>query len=340
MYSSIFRKKYSKKSHKIPKQKIMRSRKRVGGSLEPESTISTTEDNPEDIKSNPEDIKSNTEDIKSNPEDIKSNPEDIKSNPEDIKSNTEDIKSNPEDIKSNPEDNTEDNAEDIRPEIAEKIEPNVELGYIERQATSKYKNSNPETQWARTVVIEGGLNKKNAQIHMLDAGSLYGIRSNIIAEQINTLRKYRDNELENLEENKELHSNATEAYKNKRSNILKSIKKNRYYFAPLLTSLLTSEENIIERALQKDKTLREEVDKLVDLKVQMKQAKNNLEKSKYIVGMVSDAITSQSNKYRNVKWKEDTTGGSKKRIISKRHIKRRTKRHTQNNKRRYTKKTR
>jgi len=327
MYSSIFRKKYSKKSRKIPKQKIMRSRKRVGGSLEPESTISTTESTSED-----------TEKVKYNPEVIEP-------------TNTEEVKPT----------NTD-----------------VELGYIEQQATFHYEKYKPETMddWSKIIVKEGGLNQEDAQITAL-AESVYGFKAVIIRDQIDTLREYKTEESEKLKANKKLHSNATAAYRQKRSNILKSINKSPNVFARFLTSEYEKKlENIIEEALQKDKILKKEVDELVDLKVEMKRANNDLEKSNYIVGMVGDAITSQGKKYSTVKWKEDMApappppvqnkyntdrnekytrsthstrgsegpdmddryGGSKKRIISKRHIKRRTKRHTQNNKRRYIKK--
>jgi len=117
---------------------------------------------------------------------------------------------------------------------------------------------------------------------------------------LRALHLYEKKESKMLGENKKNYLEAITKYKNKRTAILTALKKqpNRLMSFMMSTKRL---ENIIEKALQNSEeaipNLRNMVNELVRTKFEMKKAKNNLDRSKYIVGVVEKAFANQTKIY-------------------------------------------
>lgn len=167
---------------------------------------------------------------------------------------------------------------------------------------------------------------------------------NELARRVVSMEYFLKPEKVNKRINKKKYLEAMKEYKEKRKEILVSLKKQPNSIAALFTSSKTL-ETIIETANANMKIEQDKVDELVNKKVAMKRAHNILERSEYIVKEATrfhsfyNKLLAKLKAQRDAEaWNEGFSGGgSKKKTTSKRHIKRETKRHAQNNKRRYTK---
>ena len=382
-----FRKKYSKNFHKIRKQKIMKSRKRSGGYpslsipnfLTKKKTVqqefigqgTTLEDTTIQDRTSEGSISEGSSSEGAILEGSSSEDAIL-----DTKINTEEgnIVSN---IKTEPQPNDE------------SIEGQADKLFIADIADTL---DNPEN-WDNQKITEEIEGKKCTITEINEIKEAGWSSYEELGKILEPLNFFLGDEISELKEKKKKYLEAINKYKEKRKEILILLNKQPNTMTALITSTKTL-ETIIEEALKNSKIPRTMFSDLVRAKVDMKKAKNIVDKSQYIIKTVKKKFYSLEKIYHNLREEEkarerakiwfgpddDTPryssssssssspryeknrngdgtwfiradegydmydnkykskGGSKKRNTAKRHIKRRTKRHMPNNKRRHTKK--
>jgi hypothetical protein len=246
-----FKKKYTKNFHKIRKQKIMKSRKRSGGLSLPS------------LPSLPKFFKN------------KEKPPLEEYAPSGS-------------LSENNEFNGDDNATNIEPKVRETVESNVQS--IESQANEIFikeisNTSDAPENW-ETEKITQQIDGKNPTIKEInDKTPSISVDYDVLFEHKEAIDYSIGDEQYFSKEKRKKYIEAENKYKEKRKEILTLLNQQPYSMTALLTSTKTL-ESIIEKGLANKKIPESMVSDLVRAKVDMKKAKNILDKSDYIINIL------------------------------------------------------